>query len=201
MKGLIEFCKTTAMGGLLVLLPLAVFYLLASEMLGVVVALATPLADFFPESWLTRIDAPVVVALLLMLVASFLFGLALRSRTLTWVGHWLEGAVLDKVPLYGPVKRLSRGLAGAKEEKAFTVAVLQTSDEITELVYVIEESSAGFTTVLVPLAPTGFNGPVKLVRSERVHKIDSSVGEASQVLAQWGVGMQQLVSKQSDRRD
>ena len=55
--------------------------------------------------------------------------------------------------------------------------------------------------LLVPFAPTGFNGPVKLVRSERVHKIDSSIGEASQVLAQWGVGMQQLVSKQSDRRD
>ena len=58
------------------MLPLAVCYLLASEMLGVVVALATPLADFFPEAWFQRIDAPVVVALLLLLVASFLFGLA-----------------------------------------------------------------------------------------------------------------------------
>lgn len=49
MKTLSEFIKTSILGGLFVLLPLVLFYLLLSELLQVVVALATPIADLFPK--------------------------------------------------------------------------------------------------------------------------------------------------------
>ena len=45
MKQLMEFLKTTAMGGLFVLLPILLLYLLLAEALGMIVALATPIAD------------------------------------------------------------------------------------------------------------------------------------------------------------
>ena len=48
MKNLLEFLKTTAMGGLFVLLPVLLLYLLLSEALDLIVALATPIADLFP---------------------------------------------------------------------------------------------------------------------------------------------------------
>jgi pimeloyl-ACP methyl ester carboxylesterase len=45
------------------------------------------------------------------------------------------------------------------------------------------------------MAPTGFNGPVKLVPRKLISNIDASLGDASQVLAHWGVGMKQLADK------
>jgi hypothetical protein len=49
MKNLLEFPKTSLLGGLFVLLPLVLFYLLLSELLQIVVALNTPIADFLPS--------------------------------------------------------------------------------------------------------------------------------------------------------
>lgn len=195
MKGTMEFLKTTALGGLLVVLPLMVFYLLVSELLDLVVALAMPLVALFPDNYFARLNAPLFVALLLILGASFLFGLALRSQTLTRFGHWIDHTLLEKLPMYGPVKRLSRGLAGAKEERAFGVALLRHQEGFGELVYVIEENRRGMTTVLVPMAPTGFNGPLKLVPSDSLVPLDASLGDASQVMAHWGVGLQDIAEK------
>ncbi len=195
MKKIAEFLKTTALGGLLVVIPLSVFYLLFGQLLDAVIALATPIADLFPPEVFNTIDTPVLLAMLLILGASFLFGLALRSENLTSLGRWIERSLLDKIPLYGPVKSISRGLAGAKEDNAFKVALLESSDGSRELVYVVEDQGDGYATVLVPLAPAGFSGPVKLVPQSLLSNIDASLGDASQVLAHWGVGMKQLADK------
>ena len=90
MRSLPEFFKTTLLGGLFVLLPLILLYLLLAEMLQLVVVLATPLADLFPAGTFDRINAPVLIAVLLIVGASFIFGLALRSMSLRRFGGWIE---------------------------------------------------------------------------------------------------------------
>ena len=72
------FLKTTALGGLLVLFPLMLFYLLFDEILELVVAFATPIADLFPKQMMERVQFPVLVALILIFGVSFLLGLAIR---------------------------------------------------------------------------------------------------------------------------
>ena len=67
MKNLLSFFKLTALGGLLVVLPLMVFYLLVGELLDLVVALAMPLVALFPENFFARVNAPLLVAVLLIL--------------------------------------------------------------------------------------------------------------------------------------
>lgn len=143
MKQLLEFLKTTAMGGLFILLPILLFYLLLAELLGVMVALASPIAELFPQGTFERVNAPVLVAVVLIIGASFLLGLALRSMTLQRVGHWTERTVLGRLPLYGAVKRLSRGLVGAKGDTAFRTAVLNSAGGVREIVYIIEDHVPG----------------------------------------------------------
>ena len=58
MKKLMEFFKTTAMGGLFVLLPILLLYLLLGEALGMIVALATPLPTFFRREPSARLSFP-----------------------------------------------------------------------------------------------------------------------------------------------
>ena len=90
MKKIVEFLKTSLIGGLFVLLPLVLFYLLLSELLQVVVALATPIADLFPKGTFDQVKMPVVIGIILIVGASFLFGLALRSVSLRRLGLWIE---------------------------------------------------------------------------------------------------------------
>lgn len=193
MRSLLEFIKTSLIGGLLVLLPLIVFYLLLAEMLELVVALATPIADLFPEGAFDRVNAPVLVALCLIVGASFLFGLALRSMTLRNLGLWIEQAVFGRLPLYRAVKSLSRGLVGAKEDTDFLPAVLNSADGEREIVYIIEDHGDGQVTVLVPWAPASFAGSVKIISRDRIEMLDASLGDVSRVLSQWGVGAREML--------
>ncbi|MBW1819980.1 MAG: hypothetical protein JRJ60_22805, partial [Deltaproteobacteria bacterium] len=127
MKNIVEFLKTSTVGGVLVLLPLLLLYMLLAELLELVVALATPIADLFPQGTFDKINAPVLLALI-------------RS-------------MLGRLPLYNAVKSLSRGLVGANEEGVFRPAVLNSPDGSREIVYVIEDHGDGQVTILIPWAP------------------------------------------------
>ncbi len=195
MKNILEFIKTSLIGGLFVLLPLILLYLLLDEMLQLVVMLATPIADLFPEGTFERINAPVLIGLILIVGASFIFGLALRFMTLRRLGLWIEEKMLGRLTLYSAVKILSRGLIGAKEDAAFRPAILTSSDDEKEIIYVIEELGDGQTTVLIPWAPASFAGSVKIVSSERIELLDASLGDTSRVLGHWGMGARELLGK------
>ncbi len=198
MKAIMEFMKTCLVGGLLGLFPLLIFYMLFSELVDVVVALATPIADLFPEDTFAKLSDPIFIAVPLLLVASFMFGLALRSQTLTRAGAWIERTTLMRLPLYNAVKRLGQGLTGAESESAFKSGLLNNDDGTTELVYVIEDHGDGKLTILVPLAPAGFTGSVKIINADRLTRLDASIGDASKVIAHWGVGMSDILKQDRD---
>jgi uncharacterized membrane protein len=195
-KKIVEFLKTSLIGGLFVLLPLVLFYLLLSELLQVVVVLATPIADLFPKGTFDQVKMPVVIGIILIVGASFLFGLALRSASLSRLGLWIERALLDRLPLYNAVKRLGRGLLGAQEDCAFRSGVFTSSNNgEKEVVYVIEDHGDGQMTILFPFAPASFAGSVKIVSADRIEILEASFGDASRVIAHWGVGARELLGK------
>ena len=190
MKKIVEFLKTSLIGGLFVLLPLVLFYLLLSELLQVVVALATPIADLFPKGTFDQVKMPVVIGIVLIVGASFLFGLALRSASLRGLGLWIERTLLDRLPLYNAVKRMGRGLVGAQGDSAFRSGLFSSSNGEKEIVYVIEDHGDGQMTILLPFAPASFAGSVKIVSSDRIEILETSFGDASRLLptGAWGRG-------------
>jgi uncharacterized membrane protein len=195
MRSLLEFLKTSLIGGLFVLLPLILLYLLLSELLQVVVVLATPIADLFPKGTFDQVKMPVVIGIILIVGASFLFGLALRSASLRRLGLWIERTLLDRLPLYNAVKGMGRGLVGAQEKGAFRSGVFRSSKGEKEIVYVIEDHGDGQMTILRPFAPASFAGTVKIVSADRIEILETSFGDASRVIAHWGAGARELLGK------
>ena len=197
MKQLIEFLKTTAMGGLFVLLPILLLYLLLAEALDLIVALATPIADLFPKATFEKVEFPVFLGMILILGVSFLIGLGLRSDIGRRMGHWVERTVLERLPAYKALKSLTSGFAEAGKAGAFRAAVLTSSDGDREVVYVIEDHGEDHLTVLLPWAPAAFAGSVKIVDRKRIELLDANLGDVSKVLSHWGVGAEELLGKKS----
>ena len=195
MKTINEFLKTTLLGGVLVLIPFLLFYLLFSELMDLVTALANPIMEMLPASISGRFEDPLVLAFIVLVLGAFLSGLALRSDKLKALGSWFENSTLKKLPLYSAAKRLSQGILGAKGDNVFSCGFMELTPGIRELVYIAEETGSGYMTVMVPLAPTGFNGPLKIIKSSMVTRIEVSVGEARIPVSEWGVGLQKLVDK------
>jgi uncharacterized membrane protein len=197
LKRLAGFFKTTIIGGLFMLLPVLLLYMLLAEILQLVVALATPLADLLPKGMVETANAPVIIALILIVAASFLFGLALRSASLSRIGEWIDTSLLSRLPAYTVFKNLTKSFA-RKDMVAFKPGLLTSAEGCKEIVYVIEEHDSELLTVLVPWAPTAFSGPVKIVKKERVELLNANLGEVSRVLSLWGMGTRDLMKKNTD---
>lgn len=195
MKKILEFLKTSALGGLFVLLPLLLLYLLLSEVFELVIALATPIADLFPEETFRVLNYPVAIAILLILGASFLLGLTLHSSHLRGAGSWLERTLLHPLPGYRALKSLTKGFSGAGEKNEFRPALMTLPDGTAELVYAIEELDDGRLTVLVPWSPAAFAGSIKIVSRDSIKLLNASLGDASRVIGHWGVGMGTIFEK------
>jgi uncharacterized membrane protein len=195
MKALGEFLKTTALGGLFVVLPVLLLYLLLGEILDLVVGLATPIADVFPKGTFDNLTAPFPVAVALIVGVSFVIGLAMRLEVGRRLGDWIERRVLGRLPVYSALKSLTKAFAEVGEGAPFRPALHGSSEGVREIIYVVEDHGDGQLTVLVPWAPTAFSGFVKVVGKDRVEMLDTNLGEASRVLSHWGVGVRDLLGK------
>ena len=195
MKRLADILKTTALGDIGVLLPLLLLCLLVREIFKFVVALASPIASLIPQGMLDHLNAPVLIAVLLIIGVSFLFGMAARTAAGIRLGRGVERSVLGRLPLYQFAKNLSAAIVPNLKDPGFKPALLKSTDGSKEPAYVIEEHDNGYLTVLVPWAPAAFAGSLKIVPSEQVELPDISLMEFSTALSQLGMGVEDLLNK------
>ena len=195
MKNLLSFFKLAAQGGLLVLLPILLFILLLTEIVQLVVRLATPIADLFPGTF-DDPKYPVALAVILLFGASLLIGIVMKSNAATRLGKWVQEKTLDKLPIYRFVKTLVAGLVGAEQSGSFKPALFDAGNGQREIVYMVEDLGDEEFTVLFPHAPTGFAGQVKIVARDRLAPIDASLGDVSLVMNHMGLGAGRLLKPQ-----
>jgi uncharacterized membrane protein len=195
MKRLLDILKTTALGGIGILLPLLLFCLLVREIFEFVVALATPIGDLLARRVIERLNAPVLIAILLLVGVSMLLGLAARTATGIRLGRGIERSILGRLPLYDFVKNLSAAIVPNREGRGFKPALLRSTDGSKEPAYVIEAHDNGDFTVLVPWAPAAFAGSLKIVPSDQVELLDISLMEFSAALSRLGMGVEGLLNQ------
>ena len=196
MKNLLSFLKLAAQGGLLVLLPILLFILLLTEIVQMVVGLATPIADLFPAGTFDDPKYPVALAVILLFGASLIIGIVMKSNAATRLGNWIQEKTLDKLPIYRFVKTLVAGLVGAEKTGSFKPALFDAGNGQREIVYLVEDLGDGEFTALFPHAPTGFAGQVKIVAKDRITPLDASLGDVSLVMNHMGLGAGKLLKPQ-----
>ena len=198
MKKITEFLKTTILGGLFVLLPVILVYLALSEVLDVLVAMATPIADLFFPGHFEESEFVVIIAIALLISLSFILGLIMLSDTGRRFGDWIERIILDKVPGYNAIKSLTKGFASSEDDSTFKPALLKSADGEKEFVYIVENVDDNNLAILVPWSPTPFAGSIKIIPKVRVEPLAVNMGKLTEVLSHWGVGSKDILSEKSE---
>jgi len=196
MKTLVEFIKTTLIGGLLIILPLYVCVLLLLKAAGGVLALVRPITNLIPAS----VQFRDVLAILLIVIVCVIAGLIVRTRPGLRAKNAFERAVLYKLPGYSVLRGLIGRIAGRGDEAAFAPALVEIEDALVPAL-IVEELADGSYTVLVPSVPTPMAGAVYILARERVHPVDVPFSKALSVFTKWGTGAGDFVlAMQSGRR-
>jgi uncharacterized membrane protein len=176
-------------GGVLVLLPVYLAVLLLLHGMQSVVALVRPLAALLPD-WLPAED---VLSLLLVVIACFLVGAAVRTHTGRALRERVEKALFGRLPGYALFRGLTQRLAGEGDENVWKPALAEIEDALVPA-FVIEELDDGRLTVFVPSVPTPLAGAVYILDRERVHLVDVPFTQAIQSVSRWGSGAKDLVA-------
>jgi uncharacterized membrane protein len=193
MKQPLALLTNTLVGGFFVLFPLLLFFLLLGEIFEVVVGLATPIAELFPRETFEDVQAPVATAIVLIVVVSFLFGLATRLPVARRLGLWLEGQTIGRLPLYQAIKSLTSRFSAAEADGRFQPALLLGPNDQRELAFLMEDLGDGFATVMIPRSPTPIAGTIKVVPVSQIEVLDVSLGDFTAVISHWGVGSKDIL--------
>lgn len=189
-----DFLKTTIIGGLFVLLPVLLFVMLLDEAIGMLVGLATPLADLFPEGTFDNLRFPLLAAVTLITGTSFLLGLVMRASPGKRVLSWIEQNTLGRLPAYNMVRTLTAALLQT-DATVFKPAMLVAEDGTRQPAYLVEDHGDGHCTVLVPWAPTPFAGSVKVVPRDMLQLLEVSLADFTRALSHLGVGLHEMLDQ------
>jgi len=191
-----NFIKTTLLGGLFILLPLMLLWLGLQEIAGLLVAMATPIADLFPKGPFEDLTTPGLVAALLIIAVSFILGLAARSYLLIRIGRQIENSILIKVPMYRILKIMSGALMNADTSEVVP-ALVKDGAGGGDPCYIIEKHKDGRATVLLPWSPASFAGSIKVVQQSALETVPCSLDEFSRSISQVGVGVEDCLKARS----
>ena len=183
-----QFVKMTMIGGLVVILPVALIVLLLMKAMTEVQKVLQPIASLLPEA----VILPKVMALLIVIGGCFLTGLVLNTRIGRQVYQVGERQVLERIPGYTLLRSLSQQFSGQEEEVSFSVALVEIEEALVPA-FLVEEHEDGSFTVFVPSSPTPTVGALYILPWARVHPVNVPFVTAVKCLTRWGVGAGELL--------
>lgn len=190
-----KFLKNAFLRGLVILIPVVLVYLTLRELLEVMIAIATPIADMFPGDWIRKEDPENLIALILIVLTALLLGIIWSLKPTRRIAGWLESRSLDHVPLYRIMKSLVGALLDLEDEKSFKPACWHHDDGSLEPIFVIGEHGPDMYVVMQPWTPTPFAGSMRVVPREQVELIPVTLDEYSLALTHFGLGLSEALQK------
>ena len=191
MKSLI---KTSFLGGLTVILPVAILIFVFKWIFGVVARVIQPLTNLILiKSNLREIMAD-LLALAIIITVCFIVGVIVKTQIGRFIHTSLENSILKFAPGYSLIKETIMQFLGRKKTPFSSVALVQVFGNETMLTaFVTDEHSDGSYTVFVPTGPNPTSGNIYHLESRFVHQVDVPVEDAMRSIISCGAGSAMLI--------
>jgi len=192
MKPMLKLIQTTLVGGILFLLPIIVLVIILGKALAIARKIVGPLAHHLPMESIIGLDAPVILAVALLVFFCFLAGFLARTALARKGISWLETTVLSNLPGYEFIKRLGGSLLGDENRQTYPV-VLARIEDAWQLAFLIERMEGGHVAVFVPGVPSPQSGSVYFMAGDRIKLLDIPAAGAMKCLKRYGLGANALL--------
>ncbi len=190
----IGFLKTTAIGGLLFLLPLIVVIALIGQVVPIVLTIAGVLGDVIPVRTAGGIALLILLAIAILLLVCFGAGLLARWSLGKRVSASFEKTLLVVFPRYAILKDRMAGTIGGDETKPAMTPVLATLVDSQRIGFEIERTDKGLVTVYLPGSPDPWSGSVVLLDAERVDRVEGDFASVVATFERLGRGSASLLA-------
>lgn len=190
-----SFLKTSFIGGIVVVLPVAILIAVFQWVFNFVTGLIGPLTDaLVARSQLNSVFADIIV-LAVILVVCFLIGVIVKTGIGKMVHNLIDTKLLSIAPGYNMIKETVLQLFGGKKAPLSRVALVELfANEVMTTAFITDENPDGTFTVFVPNSPSPLSGNLYHLKSKYVHPIDMTVEQAMGSIISFGSGSSELVA-------
>ena len=203
MRKQIGFLKTTAIGGLIFLLPLIVIGALVGQVAQIVYVVAVFISENVPIATVGGWAMAVLLAIAAVLLTCFFAGLAARRSLGQRLSTSIEKYLLLFFPRYMIIKEQTAGTLGGDDTRPQLKPVLVRLDEMTRVAFEVERhdppeaSNESLVTIYFPGSPDPWAGYLALVEHARVEPLEIDFSDALAVCEQLGRGSAALVASRA----
>lgn len=188
MKKALGTIKTTALGGLLFLLPVAVLLYVLGKIAGIMRAAASPLDGVVPMETPLGVILVNALGVLVIFALCYLAGLLAARGFGRGVVQSVESTLVGAVPGYTLIKGVTESMARGDAMAESMKPVLACFDDNAQIAFEIDRTAAGNVVVYLPGAPNPWSGSVVYMTADRVHPLEISVGDAIKSIRSLGRG-------------
>src|SRR5262245_15334815 len=194
MKGLLDFVRTTLVGGALGLVPIAIVVVVLAKVHDAISKVLAPVVHALQINDIGGIAASRLIAVIVLLLACFVAGLLARTSVAQRLIAWLERALLSNLPGYSMVAALGDQMTGHARQGAELRPVLVRIEDAWQLAMLVERVDTEHAAVFVPGSPDAHSGSVYLLTNDRFKPVDISTQDAIKCIKGLGIGARQLLA-------
>ncbi len=189
-----SFIKTSFIGGLTIILPVAVLVLVFRWVFNVVTRIIQPLTDLILIRSEVHEILAALSALAVIIMVCFVVGVIVKTKVGTFVHTSLENSILKLAPGYSLIKETVMQFLGRKKFPFSSVALVQVFGNKTMMTaFVTDEHADGSYTVFVPTGPNPTSGNIYHLEGRFVHPVDVRVDVAMRSIISCGAGSSRLI--------
>lgn len=196
-NGTRNFIKTTIIGGLVVILPAAILYLVVTFVFYTVSGVVKPLLGLSDAHEVFKYPLLVdLFAFVFLVLFCFLIGLFVSTAKGKRMIESMENRLLKKLPYYGMIKEAVQQLMGNSNMNLFKVVLIDLygTDTLTTG-FLTDETQGEYCTVFVPTGPNPTSGFIYHVKRSQIKVVDVKAEEAMRSIIGVGTGSANILSK------
>ena len=173
----LSFLRTTAIGGVLFLLPLVVVAVLLAYIYQMVLTAHKYLRPWSPFDSTTGLALLFGCAILVLIIACFVAGLLARRAIGARFSGTIEKQLMKVYPKYGIYKDLLAGKIGGDENVPSLQPVLVKREGIHCLAFQADRLANGLIVAYFPGSPDTWSGSIALIAQQNVQPLNVSFAE------------------------
>jgi uncharacterized membrane protein len=196
LQKLTRFIATTVLGGVVVVLPAVILFLLVRLVFLTIVPVLQPIGYLFElqdyvQKWMVDI-----LSLAFVIIGFFLLGLMVRTRLGSRFFDRIEQQYLYKLPLYSILRETIRQFSGSGKTPFSQVVLVDVFNNSVRMIgFITEELANDELAVFVPTGPNPTNGFIFILPRNRVELVNIRTEDAMRIVVGLGVGMGSVIRK------
>lgn len=194
-----SFIRKSLVGGLVILLPLAVIGFFFRWIYGIVTDITSPVATLFIRGWGWPQYAADLIGIVVLVTFCFLLGNLVTTRLGGWLWQRTEDGVMARLPGYRAVREVVAQLLGNSEGSPFArgevarIWLYGRDIDVSVLGLITSRFSDGNVSVFVPTGPNPTTGFIYIVSMSVVTLCpDIKVEQMMKVVVACGAGSNRL---------